>query len=96
MQQSQKIGTLSSPVLAQISELLKRGEAKGSVRPGLDPLTLCFMRVAHAQFHISNRHTFSAIFSVDIGAAEWMERYDTETREMLRSYLAAPGRRPDG
>lgn len=91
MEKSARIGAMSSPVLTQIGELLTRGAANGTIRPGLDPLTLYVMMVAQAQFHISNRYTFSAIFSVDIGQEAWIDAHDSAAREMVRAYLRNPG-----
>jgi len=90
MKESEAIGTMSSPVLEQIAVLLKRGEADGSLRPGLDALTLYVQLVALTQFHISNMHTLSTIFSVDISTEDWRDRHRDATRDMVRAYVAKP------
>lgn len=87
MKESTAIGTMSSPVLEQIGQLLRRGEAEGCLRPGLDPLTVYVQLVALCQFHISNMHTLSTIFSVDISADAWRDRHRDATRTMVRAYL---------
>lgn len=96
MEQSEQIGSMSSPVLEQIGHLLARGEEQGCLHPGLDALTLYVQLVALTQFHISNMYTLSNIFSVDIGAEKWRDQHHAATRAMVRAYLESDLRAPVG
>jgi AcrR family transcriptional regulator len=87
MRNSTRIKDLSAPVLAKISELLKRGAVHGSMRSDLDPLHIYVVMVALNQFHISNNHTISAIFDVDISADEWRKEHRRLSGDVLSSYL---------
>jgi AcrR family transcriptional regulator len=87
LKDSDVIGKMSSPVLEQIGQLLARGEAEGCVRPGIDALTLYVQLVALTQFHISNMHTLSTIFDVDIGSDDWRNCHRKATRTMVRAFL---------
>ena len=87
MRTSTRIGAMSSPVLRQTEALLARGQAAGTLRPGIDALTLYVMMAGLAQFHISNVHTLSTIFDTDIGADAWRDRHNATARAMIATYL---------
>lgn len=87
MKESQVIGKMSSPVLEQIGVLLNRGEKAGCIRPGIDPLVLYVQLVALTQFHISNMHTLSTIFAIDISSEEWRDKHKEATRALILAYL---------
>ncbi|MGZ9810880.1 TetR/AcrR family transcriptional regulator [Pseudoroseicyclus sp. H15] len=91
MKASKAIGEMSSPVLDQIGGLLERGEKEGSIQPGIDPLVLYIQLVALSQFHISNMHTLTTIFSVDIASDDWRDRHRAATRTMISRYLGKVG-----
>ncbi|TKT78328.1 TetR/AcrR family transcriptional regulator [Aquamicrobium sp. LC103] len=55
---------LNSPLVALIEEILKRGEAEGVFRSGVDPVQLYISIASICYFFIANRHTLSAIFAL--------------------------------
>lgn len=55
---------LNSPLVALIEEILKRGQAEGVFRTGVDPVQLYISIASICYFFIANRHTLSAIFSL--------------------------------
>jgi AcrR family transcriptional regulator len=87
MRRSAKIRRMSTPVMAMIAALLARGEARGQVATGVDPLRLYVMMVALCQFHISNVHTLSFIFDRDLSRKEWRAGREQDARRMLQAYL---------
>ena len=84
---STRIAEMSSPVLRQIEVLLARGQKAGTLRDGIDALTLYVMMAGLAQFHISNVHTLSTIFDTDIDNDAWRDRHNATAREMFATYL---------
>lgn len=90
LRRSEITPAVASPVVAQIADLLQRGEADGSVRPGLDALHLYVMMVALSYFHISNAHTLGVIWNTSLLSEEWRARHHALARDMLRTYLVAP------
>lgn len=87
LQRSEATPQVASPVVGQISDLLRRGEAEQSVRPGLDPLHVYVMMVALSYFHLSNAPTLSAIWNRDLTDSAWRAEHRRLSREMLRTFL---------
>ncbi|MBS7543326.1 TetR/AcrR family transcriptional regulator [Ancylobacter oerskovii] len=84
---SKRVQQMASPVLSNISTLIERGEADGTLRKGLDPLEVYVMMVALNQFHLSNVHTLSVIFERDLGSPAWRASRHVAARTMMRVYL---------
>jgi AcrR family transcriptional regulator len=78
---------VASPVVEHIDTLLKRGEATGTVRAGLDPLHLYVVMVGLSYFHKSNMHTLSVIWNKSITSAAWQEDHRLLGRDLLATYL---------
>ncbi|HVV48256.1 MAG TPA: TetR family transcriptional regulator, partial [Polyangia bacterium] len=62
---------VSSPLMPLIEELLRRGERKGQIRAGVDPLHLYIAMVGLCYFLRSNAHTLSFLFRTDLLSARW-------------------------
>lgn len=62
---STKARDLNSPLVELIRTILKRGEASGEIRSGVDPVQLYISIAGITYFFIANRATLSAIFSLE-------------------------------
>ena len=62
---SKRIAAMHSPFVATIADLLARGEHRGVIRPGIDPVQLYISIAALSYFYLSNQHTLSTIFVRD-------------------------------
>jgi AcrR family transcriptional regulator len=89
MRTSLRIPEMSSPVLAMIEQLLRRGAAAKKLSKGLDGLRLYVLMVALSQFHLSNVHTLSTIFGRDLSEAVWRQDRAADARRMLAEFLQA-------
>lgn len=89
MTKSRRIREMSSPVLAMTERLLSRGVAEGKLAPDIDPLRLYVMIAALSQFHLTNVHTLSSMFAIDISTMEWRARRRADARRMLAGYLTS-------
>jgi AcrR family transcriptional regulator len=87
---SQQTPIVASPVIAQISELLRRGEADGTIRQGIDPVHLYVVMVALSYFHKSNAYTLAIIFGSHLLSEPWLADHRDVAREVLLSFLRAP------
>ena len=87
MKKSRRIHEMSSPVLAMTERLLSRGVAEGRLAADLDPLRLYVTIAALSQFHLTNVHTLSSIFAVDLSDSEWRSKRRADARRMLAAYL---------
>ncbi len=63
---SRRIGRLSSPFIDTLSDLLRRGQARGIFRRGVDPVRLYLTIAALAYFYVSNRYTLSNFLNFDL------------------------------
>lgn len=78
----------SAPVLARIAALLRRGEAEGVFRAGVDPFDLHMLVSSFCFYRVSNRHTLGAIFGQDLTAPALAARQRTMMVEAVLRYLA--------
>ena len=80
---------LNSPLVALIEEILKRGQADGVFRTGVDPVQLYISIASICYFFVANRHTLSAIFSLP-KTREVLDMRRRHVIEVILGYL-----RPD-
>ncbi|MFD1558198.1 TetR family transcriptional regulator [Paraburkholderia silviterrae] len=88
LKKSKVIQAMSSPVLDKLHTLIRRGEAAGTLRKGIDPLHLYVTLVSLAYFHRSNAYTISRMFDTDMLAPSWQSDHTAQTHELVRAYLA--------
>jgi TetR/AcrR family transcriptional regulator len=87
LRRSKGVQDLYSPLLQLIEGLLKRGEAGGVFRGGVDPMQLYISIAALSYFYCSNRHTLSTIFARDLGAAHEMMQREDHVVDVILGYL---------
>ncbi len=88
LKRSPEIRSTNSPVIATLAELLRRGEANGTIRPGIDPLQLYISIAGLCWFFLSNNHTLSAVFDRDLATAKAREERLAHMRDVIAGYLA--------
>jgi TetR/AcrR family transcriptional regulator len=84
---SMRAPTLTSPLVEAIKTTLARGVEQGVFRSDIDALQLYVSMVALSYFHLSNVHTLSAIFSVNLHSERWKAERRRHGEEMLSAYL---------
>lgn len=87
LRKSRRIRAMTSPLVVAIEDLLRRGKQDGSFRTGVDPVQLYVSVTALSYFHVSNRHTLSGMFGIDLGNSTWINVRREHAREMLLAYL---------
>lgn len=90
MRQSPEIRALVSPIVAMLASVLKRGEASGVIRSGVDPVRLYVTLSALGYYVQSNRHTLATVMGRDMTAQEERGPYRDFNTELLLNYLRAP------
>ncbi|AYG61589.1 TetR/AcrR family transcriptional regulator [Rhizobium jaguaris] len=63
LKRSDKISAMHSHFIDELADVLRRGEAAGIFRPGIDPVSVYLTIAALGFFYLSNRHTLSTIFA---------------------------------
>jgi AcrR family transcriptional regulator len=89
LKRSSRTPVISSPVLSLFQRLLRRGEADGTLRAGIDPLQLYVVVVALSYFHLSNGYTLSVIFERDVFEKGWLAEHKRIARDMVSRLVAA-------
>ncbi len=79
------IAAVNSNAIQRLKTLCARGVKEGVMRKDLDPIDLHMSISALCFFNVSNRHTFSTIFKVDMRSPKALtHRKDTVTEMILR------------
>lgn len=89
LRRSRRIAEMHSPFVELIAQLLRRGEAAGLFRAGLDPRQVYISIAALGYFYLNNRFTLSVIYGTDLSAAAALERRRTAIVETVLAYLRA-------
>jgi AcrR family transcriptional regulator len=90
LSRSKAIQALNVTAIDTISRLYERGVKGGVFRPGLDPIDLHWQISALCFFNVSNRATFSKIFSRDLGSKKALARLRRQTVDMVERFARAP------
>jgi AcrR family transcriptional regulator len=85
---SDRIAEMRAPLISIIQRVLRRGEALGLFRKGVDPLDLYLSICALGFFVFSNRHTLGVIFDTDVTSAGALARRRALIVTMIKAYLA--------
>lgn len=88
LKMSRRIAEMRAPLITIIQRVLRRGEALGVFRKGVDPLDLYLSICALGFFFFSNRHTLGVIFDTDVTSARALARRRALIVDMIKAYLA--------
>ena len=84
---SPTIRARNAAVIGAVAALLRRGEAEGAFRPGVDPLDLHMLISGFCFYRVSNRHTLRAIFGEDSAEPGHAEAHRRMIVEAVLRYL---------
>lgn len=90
LKKSRKVKELHSPFVALIGDILRRGEADGTLRPGIDPVQLYISIASLCWFYLSNNRTLSTIFGRDLLDPEAKKARLAHMTDLLAAALRAP------
>lgn len=88
---SAALAELSNPALTVIESILARGYASGDFRRQADAIDIHMVISSFCFFRVSNRHTFGAIFGVDMLDSGRRAHYRRMTGDLVVSYLTDAG-----
>lgn len=89
LKKSAQLQQLVNPVMEVLADILRRGEAKGVFRGGIDVPQLYLTISGLGYYTLSNRYTISAVIGRDVASESEHERLAELHTDMLLSYLAA-------
>jgi AcrR family transcriptional regulator len=87
IRKSDRILDMYHPLTAAIRRLLEKGVAQKKFRDSISAADLYISISALSNYHISNRHTLSALFGFDVNAPEHRVRRREEAVAMVLRYL---------
>ncbi|WP_426142020.1 TetR/AcrR family transcriptional regulator [Pseudomonas sp. DWP3-1-2] len=87
VKQSPTIRALSQNIVETLDKLLRRGEIEGVFRHGVDAIDLHLMISSFCFYRISNRHTFSEIFQIELVDEAVKQRHKEMICDSVTRYL---------
>lgn len=75
------------PLVEAIRSLLERGQRSGIFRARVDPVQLYVTILSVCFTHLSNRHTLSIMFQMDVSDNAWLEERRTHVVDVILSFL---------
>lgn len=81
------IAGLQSPLIQQLTKVLKRGEVMGVFRENVNPSNLYIIIASLFYFPISNVYTLPVVFGVEVGSEEWLEQHLRSSERMILAHL---------
>ncbi len=87
---SAALAELNAPALSVAEGILRRGYATGAFRRSATALDVHLLISAYCFFRVSNRHTFGAIFGLDLLDAKQRGHLRRLVGDMIVSYLTSP------
>lgn len=88
---TQTINATARPFIEKIGVLIEKGHATGVFTRRPDPLHIYLTILALSFIHISNQHTLSATFGIDLGAEAFLKDRKNHVTDVVLSYLIEPG-----
>jgi AcrR family transcriptional regulator len=89
VKQSTAIRSMSTTIVDALGEILRRGEAEGVFRAGLNALDVHLLISSFCFYRVSNRNTFGEIFQIDLTDEQVKTRHKEMICESLLRYLQA-------
>src|SRR5580700_8762967 len=87
---SEALAELNTPAVSVTAGILDRGRASGVFLRNVDAIDVHMLISAFCFFRMSNRHTFGAIFGLDMLDQARRDHYRTMVGDMIVSYLTTP------
>jgi len=87
LKRSARVFNLHSPLVAALSDILKRGAAQGTFRKDVDPVHLYISIASLGFFYLSNRWTLSTIFRRKLSDPAELKARGEHIREVILGYL---------
>lgn len=89
VKRSDSIKAMNSNILEALGATLRRGAEMGVFRQGLNPLDVHLLINSFSFYRVSNRHTFSEIFQIELSDEAVKQRHREMICESVMRYLQA-------
>jgi AcrR family transcriptional regulator len=83
VRRSKRVQDMHSPLVETLRAVLRKGEAQGLFRKGVDPVQLYISIAGEIYFYLSNRYTLSRIFDRDLMAPRALAARSRHVTQMI-------------
>jgi len=87
------IKEMNASVIRTLTDILDRGRKQGEFRSDIDPVDVHLMISAFCFFRVSNRHTFGAIFEMDLSDPKLRKRHKRMIVDAIEQFVEAKARK---
>jgi AcrR family transcriptional regulator len=87
VRRSRRVPEMHSHLVTLLRDVLRRGEAQGLFRKGVDPVQLYISIAGEGYFYLSNRYTLSRIFDRDLMAPRALAGRSRHIADMILNAL---------
>jgi AcrR family transcriptional regulator len=87
VRRSRRVQDMHSPLVETLRAVLKKGEAQGLFRKGVDPVQLYISIAGEIYFYLSNRYTLSRIFARDLMSPRALAARSRHVTQMVLNSL---------
>jgi AcrR family transcriptional regulator len=87
VRKSKRVQDMHSPLVETLAAVLRKGEAQGLFRKGVDPVQLYISIAGEIYFYLSNRYTLSRIFDRDLMAPRALAARSRHGTQMIVNSL---------
>ena len=87
VKRSRRVQDMHSPLVETLGAVLRKGEAQGLFRKGVDPVHLYISIAGEIYFYLSNRYTLSQIFGRDLMAPRALAGRSRHVTQMILNAL---------
>jgi AcrR family transcriptional regulator len=87
VRKSKRVQDMHSPLVETLAAVLRKGEAQGLFRKGVDPVQLYISIAGEIYFYLSNRYTLSRIFDRDLMAPRALAARSRHVTQMILNSL---------
>ncbi len=95
LKRSKVIRSLNEAAISRLADIVARGQARGCMRAGLEPVLLHWQISALSFFNVSNRPTFSALFGPGLFSRDGQARLREEAVAMILAHVHNPEHKND-
>jgi AcrR family transcriptional regulator len=89
LKNSRRVREMHSTLVETLRTVLRKGEAQGLFRKGVDPVQLYISIAGEGYFYLSNRYTLSRIFARDLMAPRALAGRARHVTEMILNAVSA-------
>jgi AcrR family transcriptional regulator len=87
VKRSKLIGEMYGQLVDALTDLLKRGEALGVFRSGIDPVDLYISISSLSAYYVAHQHTLNAIFHIDVLQPKRLQQREDHIAEMVLRFV---------